>query len=767
MDSRTGKKRAAGVVALVAAALAAGAAFARGGGGCLEEGTPVLTPSGPVAVERLAPGDEVLSVCGGRLITATVAARMQVQPEEYVVLRAAGRMLRVTAEHPLAVAPGTFREASYLRAGDALLLREGDSTRPALIEAVARVKAGRPAYNLLVTPGGTYLADGLIVHNKGCFLPDTPILRADGSETAIADVRPGEKLLAFTPAGEIVTAEVAAVLAIEVDEYALVTTDRVTLRVTLEHPFYAGDGTFKTLEALKVGDSIFAWDGERSLSAQPIRSIERIRSRARVYNLQTDAPHTYFASGIAVHNKGGGGGFGGGGFGGGGGFHGSGGSGDPEMTLIIACIIVGILIIKAVYAHYAGGGSDDGDENLDFSYGHSAVANKADKTRKLLEFIAKNDPAFAPELLESTARSTFVLLQKCWQARDYAPMKPLLMPDLYAEHLSQIQGLIRDHEINMIAELKVGSVDLVNVRYPNDPNAREFTALISASARDYYLDDRTQAFHRGDSVPAPFQEFWTFHLVDGKWLLREIEQTKESDALKTDNFFEPFTDHGVQQVYGDTAGREGPVGPSVEAGQELKATRVERLLNYLVQDDKLWDKQAMSERARKVFLEVCLAREEGDPERIPAEDLFPEIAAHLKEELRSRQAEGASIEFRNLCVRKVDLVLVRNYSDRSKDEFTARITAHAQQVVRRNGQVVSEQPYVTPFEQYWTFGRMDDQWKLKEVEPPATGLAMVGEENVDEGVSRRNSSGIISTRARRDSRRQRVLAAKRRKKRRM
>jgi predicted lipid-binding transport protein (Tim44 family) len=367
-------------------------------------------------------------------------------------------------------------------------------------------------------------------------------------------------------------------------------------------------------------------------------------------------------------------------------------------------------------------------------YSRSAIAKKARKTRKLLEFIAKSDPKFAPDLLAGTARSTFVLLQKCWQARDYGPMKPLLMPDLYAEHLGQIQGMIRDHEINVIEGLLVDGVDLVNVRYPNDPNGREFTALISATAQDYYIDDRTHSFVRGDEEAEPFQEFWTFHLVDGHWLLREIEQTKESDALKTDNFFEPFTDHGVNQVYAETAGREGPVGPSVEAGEELKVTRVERLLNYLVENDKLWDRQAMSERARKVFLEVCLAREEGDPEHVPSADLFPEIAAHLKEEIRSRQAEGASIEFRNLCVRKVDLVLVRNYSDKTQDEFTTRISAHAQQVVRRSGQVVSEQPYVTPFEQYWTFGRLDDQWKLKEVEPPAKGLEMVGQENVDEGV---------------------------------
>jgi hypothetical protein len=72
---------------------------------------------------------------------------------------------------------------------------------------------------------------------------------------------------------------------------------------------------------------------------------------------------------------------------------------------------------------------------------------------------------------------------------------------------------------------------------------------------------------------------------------------------------------------------------------------------------------------------------------------------------------------------------------RTKDEYTIRISAHAQQVVRKGRQVLSEQPYVTPFEEYWTFGRMDDTWKLKEVLPPAGGEKLITEENVDEDSS--------------------------------
>jgi len=93
------------------------------------------------------------------------------------------------------------------------------------------------------------------------------------------------------------------------------------------------------------------------------------------------------------------------------------------------------------------------------------------------------------------------------------------------------------------------------------------------------------------------------------------------------------------------------------------------------------------------------------------------------------------VEYRNLCARKADLILVRNFTDSSKDEYMVRIDAHAQKIVRRGGRVFSEQTYVTPFEEYWTFGRLDDRWKLKEVLPPGRGKKMVVEENVDEESS--------------------------------
>jgi predicted lipid-binding transport protein (Tim44 family) len=294
--------------------------------------------------------------------------------------------------------------------------------------------------------------------------------------------------------------------------------------------------------------------------------------------------------------------------------------------------------------------------------------------------------------------------------------------------------MIRNHEINRIENVRVEHVDLVNLRYTEKPDQREFTALITASARDYYVDDRSNKFLRGDGGPARFQEFWTFQRMQDQWLLREIEQAGESDVLKDENFVEMLTDDTVKRIYGEVEAK-GTAGPWLEKKAEEKATRTERLLNFLVQTDKLWNRQQMLERARQIFLRVYLARESGDPVKVPSPDLFPDVAKNLQDQIRHLQKDGVTTEYRNLCVRKAELILVRNSADPTKDEFTVRIDAHAQKIVRKGERTVSEQPYVTPFEEYWTLGRLDGQWKLKEVLPPARGRRMVTQDNVDEDSS--------------------------------
>jgi predicted lipid-binding transport protein (Tim44 family) len=722
------------IVCLAAALVVASSAHARGGGGCLEEGTLVQTGQGLVPIERLAGGQALPALTERGFTPARVQALIRVRPREYIEILADGRSIRATPEHPFMVAPGVFRQAGSLRAGDNIYVSDGRETAAVPITSIRRRPADKPAYNLLVSPGGTYLAGGFVVHNKGCFLPDTPILRADGTQAAIADIRAGDDLLAFTPQGRIVTARVENVITHEVQEYVLVRTERVELKVTPEHPFYVGEGTFKTLQALRVGDSVYAYDGT-GLSPQRIVSMRRVIAPTIVYNLQTSEPHTFFAMGIAVHNKGGGGG-GGGGFGGGG-FHGGGSGGTSDPACVISFFVIFVIIVILSLAQKKKNQNvfrGKMDVDLDYAFTASDVVGKAGKTQKLLDFLSRQDATMAPQALRDTATSTFLKLQECWTARDYAPMKPLMMTDLYMEHCSQLEGMKRDHEIDKIDQLSVERMDLVNVRYTEKPDNREFTVLISAKAMDYYVDDRDGHRLRGDESPQRFQEFWTFQRQGQAWLLREVEQTRESNALKHENFVEMFTDNQLQNIYADKAGQEGAAGPWVEKPVAQKENKIDRMLNFLVQTDKMWDRQVMVERARSVFLGLHLAVESGDASQV-AGDLFPDLAKAFEAELADRKAKGIVIEYRNLCVRKADLLLVRNFTDRTQDEYVVRISAHAQKVVRRGGTVLREDEYVSPFEEYWTMGRLDGQWKLKEILPQAAGKQAESQENLDQDSS--------------------------------
>ena len=696
-----------------------GVAVHNKGGGCLEQGTPVMTPTGAVPIEQLRAGDTVVAVRHGQALPATVQAVTRVYPGEYRELSVGGRVLRVTETHPVEIEPGVFRVAGALAPGDGVRTLGTGALAVGTVDRVTRTPARLPAYDLLVAPGGTYVAAGVIVHNKGCFLPETPIRKDDGTEVSIATIKTGDRVQAFTPEGNVVSATVRQVIVHQAYGYCVVRTKRLTLHVTEEHPFFVGRGTFRTLEALKVGDSIFAFDG-RGLTPQRIESIETVKAATTVYNLQTDAPNTFFANGVAVHNKGGGSH---------GGSHssssGGGSDGDPRIFLVVVFGIILILLVRRSSTVKPEG-------ELDFVFTPAQVAKKSEKTMKLLEFLAKQDQEMLPATLTQRATSTFLTLQQCWQARDYGPMKPLMMPDLYADHCRQLQGLVRNHEINVIEGVRVDRVDLVNVRYTLKENQREFTVLITATATDYYVDDRTKQRVRGDTGPAQFQEFWTFQRQDGSWLLRDVEQTGESDALKEDNFFEQFTDSGVDQIYGAAAGKEGPAGPWLEKEAGAKDTRIERLLNFLVQTDKLWNRQTMTETSRRIFLELMGAWESGDPAAVPDADLFPELAADLKKQVADNRSQGVTLEFRNLCVRKVELLLVRNFTDNTQDEFVVRIRAHAQKVKRRNGAETEKDDDVTAFEQFLTLGRLDKTWKLKEILSPELAQGLVVQDNLDQ-----------------------------------
>ncbi len=597
----------------------------------------------------------------------------------------------------------------------------------------------------------------------GCFLPETPILLADGTSKPISEVESGMRLLAFDERGRIVETVVRETYRREVPGYLVIETSRRSVRVTDEHPFFDGAGNFRPAGELKVGDEWFVLH-EDSLEPETIIGVHRHEETIFVHNLLVDDPHTYFARGIAVHNKGGGGGSysGGGSSYSGGSYSRGGGKGGGWLALLITFVFMLVVLALALFFRRIwttlppGRRAEVGGifksrmklalqssltvrsnrANLDVVLLRRQILKKSKKTEKLLEFIGRTDEAWRTNKLTTRARKLFLTLQEQWQARDYLPIKHEMSPVIYKDHTRQLEGLKRNREINVIEDLEINAVDLVNVRYTHEPENREFTVLITATGKNYYVDERTKRINRGDRTPGKPQQFWTFEYMeeDKRFVLREIEQSSASDILADENFFEPFTEKGVEQIYGDEADQEGEAGPWLEKKAETKENKTERLLNFLAQTDKGWNRRDMLEGARSLFLVLMLDREKGTLSQDTRKLVFPDLLEHLDEQMGRVDKDKTRYEYRNLSVRKAEIVLIRNFNDDEKDEYVVRIRAHAQTRIWKDGKLALDDPDVRAWQEYWVFGSHQDQWKLKEMLIDGQGEPLWEQENFDEGT---------------------------------
>jgi Hint domain len=123
---------------------------------CLAEGTPIDTPAGPVAVERLGLGDAVWTLDreGRRVVGTVIALGSAAAPAEHVVVRLTlqdGRSLAASPGHP--VAGGRL-------VGD---LRIGDELGGSRVVGSERIRyGGSQTYDIAVSGAtGLYLAGGI------------------------------------------------------------------------------------------------------------------------------------------------------------------------------------------------------------------------------------------------------------------------------------------------------------------------------------------------------------------------------------------------------------------------------------------------------------------------------------------------------------------------------------------------------------------------------------------------------------------------------
>ncbi|MBI3559849.1 hypothetical protein HY087_01845 [Candidatus Gottesmanbacteria bacterium] len=154
----------------------------------------------------------------------------------------------------------------------------------------------------------------------GCsFLAGTRVTMKEG-DVPIEKMRVGDVVRSFDPKSELL--EDGVVEAVHrrenPDYYRLVFSDGIVLSATGRHPLFLGnsyrsphpdtltgkpqaDG-FEAVQFLAPGDVVYR-NGEVALVTTTLTSLQKVVTPVNVYNLTVSGNETYFAQGIAVHNK--------------------------------------------------------------------------------------------------------------------------------------------------------------------------------------------------------------------------------------------------------------------------------------------------------------------------------------------------------------------------------------------------------------------------------------------------------------------------------
>jgi intein/homing endonuclease len=122
-------------------------------------GTLVPTDQGLLAIEALSVGSVVRSLdpSGNAISAKVVETHKSIECGYYVI----NGSLRVTGTHPFFV-DGQWIEVAELEVGDTLLGHSG----PIKIASLERMDGVVRAYNITVDGSHTFLAGGVLVHNK-------------------------------------------------------------------------------------------------------------------------------------------------------------------------------------------------------------------------------------------------------------------------------------------------------------------------------------------------------------------------------------------------------------------------------------------------------------------------------------------------------------------------------------------------------------------------------------------------------------------------
>jgi intein/homing endonuclease len=223
--------------------------------------------------------------------------------------------ITTTFEHPFYVKNNGYVEAKNLYVG--CICIKDDMSELKINEIIQHEKECT-VYNLLsVTENHNFFANGILTHNKSCFVSGTQVSMADGTEKNIEDIFIGDEVLSYNE--ETGTVEPKKVIKLnspihdDLVEYTLQNGYKITS--TFDHPFYVNGLSLSSYQPnwtneryelpsevgkIQVGDLLNLVNRE---IVEIVSIVELNRVDTQTYIISVEDNRNFYANKILVHNK--------------------------------------------------------------------------------------------------------------------------------------------------------------------------------------------------------------------------------------------------------------------------------------------------------------------------------------------------------------------------------------------------------------------------------------------------------------------------------
>jgi hypothetical protein len=133
--------------------------------GCFPAGTPVRVPLGTTPIERIRPGDLVVTIGADGQPTRTAVVSVFVTRNRLVTVRTDAGLLETTRTQPICLETGELRAAGDLNTGDTIWRWDGARRQAATVREVTEGRAAQ-VFNLVLGEPTVFVAGDFLVRSK-------------------------------------------------------------------------------------------------------------------------------------------------------------------------------------------------------------------------------------------------------------------------------------------------------------------------------------------------------------------------------------------------------------------------------------------------------------------------------------------------------------------------------------------------------------------------------------------------------------------------